>query len=120
MTPTMTRLEQALREALRSRDQAAVAALRSASAAIANAEAVPLPAGSAPGGNQVIAASAAGLGSTEAARRMLTDEQADQIVRAEIAERRDAADFYQQSGHDDRADRLRREAGALEAALAGA
>jgi len=113
------RLQEALRAALQARDVAAVSALRSAQAAIGNAEAVAPPAGSpAPGGSQHFAGSVGGLGAAEAPRRVLTDEQASDIVRAEIAERHDAAELYERSGHADRADRLRREAQALRTALA--
>ena len=115
------RLQQALRTALRDRDTAAVSALRSAQAAIGNAEAVVPPPGSpAPGGNQHFAGSVGGLGAGEVPRRVLTEEQASDIVRAEITERHDAAELYERSGHADRADRLRREADALQAALANA
>ena len=115
------RLQQALRAALQARDSAAVSALRSAQAAIGNAEAVAPPPGSpAPGGNQHFAGSVGGLGAAEAPRRALTEEQAREIVRGEIAERHDAADLYERSGHADRAARLRREADALRAALTDA
>lgn len=113
------RLEAALRAALKERDTAAVSALRSALAAIGNAEAVQPSA--APGGatSQYIAGSVAGLRSTEASRRTLSEAETADIVTAEIAERHAAADSYQQAGHPDRAQRLWREADALAAALAG-
>jgi hypothetical protein len=114
------RLQQALRAALQARDAAAVSALRSARAAISNAEAVTPPAGSpAPGGNRHFAGTVGGLGAGEAPRRVLTEQQAVQIIRAEISERHAAAELYERSGHAERAARLRREADALAAALAG-
>jgi len=114
------RLQQALRAALQARDPAAVSALRSARAAISNAEAVAAPPGSpAPGGSRHVAGAVEGPGAAEAPRRILTEQQATDIVRAEIAERRDAAEFYVRSGHAERADRLGREADALAAALSG-
>jgi hypothetical protein len=50
---------------------------------------------------------------------VLTEQQAVQIIRAEISERHAAAELYERSGHAERAARLRREADALAAALAG-
>jgi uncharacterized protein YqeY len=112
------RLQGALRAALKARDSVAVSALRSAQAAIGNAEAVAPSAGSpAPGGNRHFAGTVEGLGAAEAPRRILTEEQVSEIVRAEITERHQAAEIYERSGHADRADRLRREAEALHAAL---
>ena len=93
------RLERALRGGLRARDTVAVSALRSALAEIDNAGA------------------AAGLGAGEAGRRGLSAGEAEQIVRAEIAERRAAARDYEQAGHASQASRLRREADVLTSAL---
>lgn len=104
--------------ALKQRDTAAVSALRSALAAIGNAEALPAPATHG-GGGQNVAGSIAGLGATEASRRALTPAEIAGIVSTEIAERRAAADRYEQAGHADRADRLRREADALTAVVSG-
>jgi uncharacterized protein YqeY len=112
------RLQRALRAALRTRDSVAVSALRSAQAAVGNAEAVvPPPGSAAPGASRHFAGSVQGLGAAEVPRRILTEDQASEIVRAEIAERHQAAALYDQSGHADRAARLRREADVLTAAL---
>jgi uncharacterized protein YqeY len=112
------RLQQALRAALQTRDSVAVSALRSAQAAVGNAEAVAPPPGSpAPGANRHFAGSVQGLGAGEVPRRVLTEKQVSEIVRAEIAERYEAADLYERSGRADRAARLRREADVLAAAL---
>jgi hypothetical protein len=119
------RLGRALRDALKARDRVAASALRSALAAIANAEAVPAAA-SPPGppgppgaaSNPYIAGAAAGVGGAEAERRGLTDAETGAIVRAEIAERHAAADQYDQAGHAERAARLRREAEVLSSAAA--
>ena len=81
----------------------AMSALRSALGAISNAEAVPL--------------SIAGLGGAEVRRRVLTEDEATAIAATEAADRRAAARDYQAAGHAGRADRLRREARAIEAAL---
>jgi uncharacterized protein YqeY len=112
------RLQRALQAALQARDPAAVSALRSARAAIGNAEAVAAPPGSpALGGNRHFARAAEGLGAAEAPRRVVTGAEAQQIIGAEIAERREAADLYERAGHADRAARLRGEASALMAVL---
>jgi uncharacterized protein YqeY len=112
------RLQLALRGALRARDTTAVSALRSALAAIGNAEAVPPgPEPAAGMGSPHVAGAAAGVGAAEADRRRLSDGEAEQIVRAEAAERQAVARDYEQAGHADRADRLRREAGVLISAL---
>lgn len=112
-------LRRALSEALKSRDMVAVSALRSALGAIDNASAV--PAGPEPGvsaNSAHIAAAAAGIGAAEAERRLLSDEEASAIVRAEVAERQTAARDYERAGHTDRAGRLRREADVLASTLA--
>jgi uncharacterized protein len=130
------RLTVALRGALRSRDQAATAALRSALAAIANAEAIDpgsqparQPARQPPRRSQHssrpesqhssrhVAAAVAGLGAAEAPRKVLTEADTAGIVRAEIADRHLAASQYEQGGHRERAERLRAEIEVLEAVL---
>ena len=117
-----SRLQVALRAAMKERDTVAMSALRSALGAIANAEAVPLPEASVgrpgpPSGNVPIAGSVAGLAGAEIGRRVLTEDEAAGIAAAEAADRRAAARDYQAAGHTDRAGRLRREAQAIEAAL---
>jgi len=115
------RLQAALRDALKMRDTMARSALRSALAAIDNAGAVPAgpaPAGPAPAaGGLHVAGAAAGLGAGEGERRRLSEDDVDQIVRAEVAERQAAARVYDQQGHPDQADRLRREASVLLSAI---
>ena len=127
-----SRLQVALRAAMKERDTVAMSALRSALGAIANAEAVPLPEASArtqgapppgtpppapPSENVPIAGSVAGLAGAQIGRRVLTEDEAAGIAAAEAADRRAAARDYQAAGHTDRAGRLRREAQAIEAAL---
>jgi uncharacterized protein YqeY len=112
------RLNQALRDAMRSRDQVATSALRSALAAIANAEAVAASAQpAAASGSEHFAGAAAGLGATEVARKELTEPAVRAIVRAEIADRDTAVRQYARGGHADRADRLRAEINVLEGVL---
>lgn len=113
--PLRQRLQDALPAALKARDRAAVAALRSALAAIANAEAVNGPARSDRG--QAIEQTSVGVGVAEVERRVLTADQVEQIVRAEVAERQAAALDYERAGRMDRADEVRREAAVLSAHL---
>ena len=91
MSALEDRLRSALRIALRERNAVAMSALRSTLAALANATAVqsvPL----APGADEHVAGSVAGLGAAEVPRRELTEDEAAAIVRAEIAERTAAAE----------------------------
>ncbi len=118
-SPLTARLRTALTEAPRSRNLVAAAAIRSALAAIANAEAVPPPArsGSGPSGSERIAGAVAGLGTAEAARRRLPEAGIAEIVAAEIADRRFAAADYDRRGRGDRSVRLRQEADVLSGVL---
>jgi uncharacterized protein YqeY len=103
---------------MRGRDQAATAALRSALAAIANAEAVDAGAHApAATGSEHFAGATAGLGSAEVARKVLTETEMRDIVRAEIADRQAAVQQYLDGGHGERAARLRAEISALAAVL---
>lgn len=103
-------LHAAVPAAMKARDRRTVSALRSALAAIANAEAVEV-------GGEVLAgaieASPVGVGAAEVARRVLSEADVAAIVRAEIAERRAAADAYEAAGHGERAAELVAEADAL-------
>ncbi len=126
MTDLRARLQTALREALRSRDQAAVRAVRSALSAIANAEAVDTaaaPTGTPSTGTrataETVAGTVPGLGAAEVARRELADDDLESIVAGEISERRAAAEQYRESGRTEPADLLRQEAYLLELILLG-
>jgi uncharacterized protein len=113
-TPVQARLRAALTEALTTRDNAAVAAIRSALSAIANAEAVaPSATRPRPGSSEHVAGAVAGLGATEAARRRLTEADITAILSAEISDRRSAAEDCDRLGRDDQSARLRREASVL-------
>jgi uncharacterized protein YqeY len=109
------RLRGALPPALKARDRVAVAALRSALAAIDNAQAVEAP--PAPRSGGVVAGAVAGLGAGEAPRRELSEGQIVAIVRAEVAERLAAAADYERAGRADAAGRLTAEADVLAALL---
>jgi uncharacterized protein len=108
-------LRRDLTDAMRRRDAVAVAALRTALAAIENAEAVhpgddgPLPE---PGGSPV-AGGVVGLGAAEAPRRHLTAADQERIIRTEVRERLAAAADYERRGQHARAERLRAEAHVL-------
>lgn len=107
------RLRDALKPAMKARDRSAISALRSALAAIDNAEAI--DAGDAKAG--ALEAGAVGLGTAEARRRDLTETDITQIVRREIDERRHAAAEYDRLGAAERRDSLIAEADALTALL---
>lgn len=114
-----TRLGLALCEAVRERDQVTSAAVRSALAAIANAEAVRPDSRPSATTSPHFAGAAAGLGAAEVPRLLLTEAEVIDVVSAEIAERQRAADQYAAAGHADRAARLRSEAEVLLAVLSG-
>lgn len=127
-TDTRTQLQRALREALKARETVAASALRSALAAIGNAEAVLPRRGPGPAaGSAHVAGAVEGLGAGEAERRLLTEADLGEIIRgeiiraeiirAEITERKAAAGQYDQAGHPDRAARLRHEADVLASAV---
>ncbi|MFD4438262.1 hypothetical protein ACFWPK_00620 [Nocardia sp. NPDC058519] len=113
MTSLRERLRAALKPAMKARDLGAVSALRSALAAIDNAEAIDV--GEMRAG--AMEDSPVGLGAAEAGRRDLTDVEIEAIVRREIDERRHAATEYEHHGAIDRRDRLIAEADALAALL---
>jgi uncharacterized protein YqeY len=106
-------LRRKLLAARKDRDALRAAVLRSALSAIDNAE---TPDGPVPSAG-AIADSAVGLGSAEVRRRALDDDAIRNLLRAEIGERREAADQYAESGHTDRATALRDEAAVLDALL---
>ena len=114
------RLRTALRDAIKAQDKSAVAALRSALAAIDNAAAVPADAtpGSA-ASSEHVAGTTAGLGTAEAERAELTAGQVEEIVQGEIDDRREAADHYRRAGQNDMANQLEREAGVLSPFVGG-
>lgn len=112
-----TRLRRALGVALKARDAGAVSALRSAMSAIGNAEAVDPAARPARTGSAHFAGTVAGVGAGEARRRLLTEADADAVVRQEAAEREAAADEYERGGRAAEAARLREGAQALMAVL---
>jgi uncharacterized protein len=115
--PTLRlRLREALRAGMKSRDRIAVGAVRSALAAIDNAEAVQA---AAPAGQSLaIEHSPVGVGAADVGRRALTEADVVEIVRAEVTDRETAASEYDTVGQRDRAELLRAEAQVLLAHLA--
>lgn len=109
------RLRSALTAAMRAREADAVSAIRSAMAAIDNAEAVPVEVAPAAG---AIEASALGVGAAEAPRRTVEADEQQAIVRAEVAERLVAAEQIEATDPV-RAEHLRAGADALRQVLAG-
>jgi uncharacterized protein YqeY len=108
------RLRAALPAAMKERDLALVSALRATLAALDNAEALPAE----EHGSLALEQTPVGVGAREAARQELSGADEERLVRAEIDERRTAAQIYEQGGQPERALRLRQEVDAL-AAVAG-
>jgi uncharacterized protein YqeY len=104
-------MRDALPDAMRARDKVSVSALRGTLAALDNAEAVPVDATTPRAG--ALEQSPVGAGATEAARRELSEREAVDIVRAEAAERLEAATRLTAPAHAERAARLRAEAEVL-------
>lgn len=108
------RIRSDLSAAMRARDSVAVAALRSALAALENAEAVPdVPSSPARAMHSAVAGAFVGRGLAEIPRRVLSAHGEEAVLRAEIDDREAAAAVYQQSGARERAARLRAEASLL-------
>ena len=116
------RMRRGLVDAMKARDQQAVAALRTTLAAIDNAEAIEndevvgddaVDAGSvldADGEYPAVAGSVLGVGAAEADRRVLTPEETVEVVRGEAIAREAAADVLERIGRADQAERLRAQA----------
>ncbi|GHF40981.1 hypothetical protein GCM10010359_49500 [Streptomyces morookaense] len=104
-------MRQALPEAMRARDKVTVRVLRSALAALDNAEAVPVAESELRG--SALEHSPIGAGATEAVRCELSEGRVAEIVRAEAEERLDAAAELTAAVHADRATELRAEAAVL-------
>ena len=102
-----THMRRRLSGALRDQDRPAVSALRSALAALDNAEAVQPAEGFRPEASEYIAGGVAGLGAAEVARRVLDAESQGRIVKAEIEARLTAVATYEQHGQNARAAELR-------------
>jgi hypothetical protein len=111
-------LRQGLTTAMKARDTEALAALRTAIAAIDNAEAIATTDTRLPVTSADIAGASSGVGSTEAVRQSLSSGQLRDIVREQITEYTHEADRYDALGEPDAARRLRHRARILAAHLA--
>ncbi|MEU2942440.1 GatB/YqeY domain-containing protein [Nocardiopsis alba] len=99
--------------AMRERRRETVSALRTALAALDNAEAAPAPETPSTTVNEHVAGSRSGVGSTEAPRRVLSADRVRALLNEQIEERTVEADRYEAHGRHDAARRLRTEADAL-------
>ncbi|KQV72684.1 hypothetical protein ASC64_20270 [Nocardioides sp. Root122] len=88
-SPLRTRLRTALLEARKARDAETVSTLRTALAALENAEAVPTDATAG-----ALEDAPVGVGVTEAARRVLSDAEELAVLEAEIASLQEAGRSY--------------------------
>jgi uncharacterized protein YqeY len=117
------RMRRGLVDAMKARDQQAVAALRSTLARIDNAEAVDAEAVDADAdgldaepalysgeGHPAVAGSVLGVGAAEVDRRVLTPEEMAALVRDDVEEREIAAEVLVRVGRPDQAERLRAQA----------
>ncbi len=111
------RLADELRTAMRARDRTATSALRSVSAAIANAEAVAESETPTRAAGSEYVAGAVGVGTTEAPRRELSLDDVAAIVIGEATRLESTAVVYDRAGHPSRADRLRLQAEVVRALL---
>lgn len=91
-SPLRSRLRTALLEARKGGDADTVSTLRTALAALENAEAVPTATAAG-----AIEAAPTGVGATEAVRRVLTDADEQAVLDAEIASLEEAARAYDRS-----------------------
>jgi uncharacterized protein len=110
-------LRRDLTSAMKAREPDAVSALRTAIAAIDNAEAVPAPDGNQASTSGHIAGARVGVGAAEAARRDLSASQQQAILRDQVADYTAEADRYEALGQQDAAARLRTQARLLTAYL---
>ncbi len=118
--PIRDRLRAALRIAMTSRDTLAVDAIRTALAAIDNAEAVDIADTTTAFSVSRIAGSVAGVAGADVPRRSLTEAEMAELVEREAADRRAAAEGYEQEGYAQRAAELRNSAAVLDGLLRAA
>ena len=110
-------LRRDLASAMKARELGAVSALRTAIAAIDNAEAVPASDKGQATTSGHIAGARAGVGAAEAARRDLSGSQQQAILRDQVTGYTTEADRYDALGRPDAARRLRAQARLLSAYL---
>lgn len=117
-SPLRAALRSRLTTAMRARDREAVSVLRTAVAAIENAEAVPVAEASSPLTSGDVAGAALGLGAGETPRRVLDDTAERSVVEAEVRSLAEAEQLYAGTGDRDRARRAAAGAALLEGVLA--
>src|SRR5215212_7526934 len=105
------RMRRGLVDAMKARDQQAVAALRSTLARIDDADALDAePALYSGEGHPAVAGSVLGVGAADVDRRVLTPEEMAALVRDDVEEREIAAEVLVRVGRPDQAERLRAQA----------
>jgi uncharacterized protein YqeY len=107
------RLRHDLTAAIKARDRTTTRALRSALAAIENAEVTEVIGDPGVTGSEYIAGSASGLGAAEAERRVLSDSDVHALMQAQVDERLLAAEEYERCRRGDLASQLCAEANVL-------
>ena len=112
-----SRLRRDLSAAIKARDSVAVSALRTALAAIENAEAVDVISAPPITGNEHFAGATSGHGAA-VQRRALTNADEAALVQSQVDQRSMAAQEFEALGRQDVADLLRAEADVLRAYLA--
>ncbi|GAA5021697.1 hypothetical protein GCM10023258_11300 [Terrabacter aeriphilus] len=117
-SPLRTALRSRLTTAMRARDREAVSVLRTAVAAIENAEAVPVGEAPVPATSGDGAGAALGLGAGETRRRTLDDAAERSVVEAEVRSLVEAQQLYAGTGDRDRAQRAAAGVALLEGVLA--
>lgn len=99
--------------AMKARRSEVVSALRTALAAVDNAEAVAVPNAPMESASEHVAGAGIGVGSTETERRTLSIDEVRSLLRVQVQERVTEAELYDSYGRSEAAERLRREADAL-------
>ncbi|HYN65459.1 MAG TPA: hypothetical protein VES93_01140 [Ornithinibacter sp.] len=115
MTPLRDRMSAALMSSMKARDPVAIAALRSALARVANAEAVPIDTTPRAG---ALHEAPVGAGAADAPRRELTEADVRAVVEAEVAEHERSARHLADAGRPEDAARVTAEASVLRSLLA--
>lgn len=99
--------------AMKARRSEVVSALRTALAAVDNAEAVAVPNAPMESASEHVAGAGIGVGSTETERRTLSIDEVRSLLRVQVQERVTEAELYDSYGRSEAAERLRREADAM-------
>lgn len=99
--------------AMKARRPEVVSALRTALAAVDNAEAVAVPDAPVESASEHVAGARVGVGAAETERRTLSVDEVRSLLRAQVQERITEAERYDSHGRSEAAERLRREADAL-------